>query len=456
MLTASAYAPGVHLYDGRGLSYERTRRTRPDTVIFTPSVRDVVALIAARPLKQWRYWHTKFNLVRAHQKPRSIVRDWTGMLDTAEDSHHGLADAWERITTIHEWCQANGMKRHTTAGAIGIALLTDRFSPNFTPLYARVKDEEAIRPALYGGRCQTFEDQLDDNHEYRGPIIYYDANGAYLDVIRSVAMPYPYRYLPYPNLRAEGVTDCTIEEPGKYPVLPHRDYFYTNRPKRGAWTNREIRRALDYGAKLKRVHGGLHYVRTTLALQPLGDWLAEQREKHDGTLRALFKKIPNAMIGRFASPPTVCLTKYRDGCDWRRHPRLVSAVSVHDGIMSVEITINKRAPWYASAWSAAILAEQRLRLHELITSLDRNGYNVLYCDTDGVMLGTCGNEYPITSSAVGGYKIEWEAERVYIHGTKAYVANTGAVKKAGARRDLPVEKRFGRVIDFAREPREIT
>ncbi|HEX4620633.1 MAG TPA: hypothetical protein VH208_03615, partial [Myxococcaceae bacterium] len=173
-------------------------------------------------------------------------------------------------------------------------------------------------------------------------------------------------------------------ETGAFPVLPSRSAnTFPVGEKRGIWTNAEIHRALDYWGRLKKIHGGIHYLAMTKALQPLGGFLAEEREREqDPVLGTLLKMIPNALVGRFAARPSVCVNRL-EASDWRHHPRFLSAVRVGEGVLSVELAGGRRPAWYAPAWSAQVLAAQRLELHEQLESWKRHGYEPLACDTDG-------------------------------------------------------------------------
>ena len=413
----------VAMWDGSSLWEDDAENAYAGARVFSRDVGSVVRVIATRPLARWRYWHRRGVLIRA-QKKSEIIRDYSGLYDVTFSKAEALESRelfrpWDALALIHEWCLANGLRSHTSAGAAGVELLSKKFTPNFPPLYADLAAEERLRDGLYGGRAETFGN---DGETINGTVIYYDANGAYLDVMRSVEMPYPYHYLPFPNLHAEGMTDCLITETGTLPVLPVRDKGFLPGRKRGTWTNREIRYAIECGARLHKVYGGIHYVRTTRVLQPLGEWLAEQREREQRpALRAFLKKIPNALIGRFASAPTVCVT--RQGDAWKTEMHHLTALKVAARVWSVEIPLRRRSPWYAVGWSAAILAEQRIRLHQSMASLAAAGYRVVYCDTDGIMLEVPDwLPLPPVSREIGKFKVEWIATGVAIRGIKCYVA----------------------------------
>ena len=443
LVTAFWDGEGVKMYDGRKLSVysANIRKIFTDTLVMTPDVIPLLLSVAERPLTSWRYWHRRFTLIRAHKAHKSVIRDWSGLIDPDDSDSQGLVNAWIDTAEIQQWCKRSNLPLRVSAGAIGIDLLnSEEFSPGFTPMWSRVQAEETLRASLYGGRAEVFWDRLHpSDHKYSGPVVMYDMNGAYLDVMRSLLLPYPYRFLISANWRVEGITEVTIEESAKYPILPVRYKGFPNGCKRGIWTNLEIRRAIDYGAKLICVHGGVHFSTRTKALQPLANHLVELRESEPhGALRQLFKKIPNALIGRFAAPPSVCVTKSITD-PWRSHPKLVSAIRVGDSAMSVELRVNRCTPWYAVGWSAYILAEQRLRLHSMIDELDRHGYDVLYCDTDSVMFGLNGLLAPPCSSAIGSYKREWLAHAVHIRGIKNYrtvtVDGESVSKHAGKKRN---------------------
>lgn len=443
----------VRLHDGATWSSGAITRKLDDTLVLTNDVRAVVTRIGRRPLGKWRFWHHRYNLVRAHRAGKALVRDWCSLgewLPRSRPIGEELGRVWLDVQEIRDWCETRaGVPFKPSASAVGVELLSRRFKPNFPPLYTNLTEEELVRPALYGGMVQVFPDELDARGYYAGDVIGYDANGAYLDVLRSVRLPYPYRFIPGAYLGAEGVSAVTIEERDGIPILPERDAGYRLGRKTGVWTNRELRYALDHGARLLAVHGGMQYVGTTPALLPLGEWLAEERERATpGAVKVFLKRVPNALIGRFATRPSVCVNHYKP--KWRelaRDPWVLSALPIAQGIVSVELARRRRSPWYASAWAIAITAEQRLRLHAKLTALKAEGYRPLYCDTDGVILGLNGRPLPPASATIGAYKIEWQGDALYVQGGKAYVAGRRelgavAVKRAGVPRETPLGQKF--------------
>ncbi len=430
----------VALISGRGVEYfDRPLRFNNST-IFAPDLQSIVSRAAERPLNLWRYWHNKGRLTSARRRDKTYLRDWSGLVDpglapTAVDEKTAV-EMYRQIWEINYWCEQRGLSYASSAGGVGIEILDNKFTPNFPPLYSGVKDENKIRPAIYGGRVEALVTESIKAHTF-----YYDQNAAYLDVIRTCELPYPYRIVDFPstNFCANGVTEITIEENTKYPVLPERYVGYLNGRKRGIWTNREIRRALDHGAKLIKIHKGLHYVANVKVLQPLAEYLGEERARADtDNLKSFVKRIPNALIGRFALAPLVCVNRVKNEKKWREDQRVISALYVRDDIHSVGYSINRRTKWGACAWSSEILAEQRLRIHEKMWELDRAGFDVLYIDTDGIIVASNGLELPPTSGEIGQYKISWQSEDLIIKSGKAYVAKTidGAtsVKNIGAPR----------------------
>lgn len=436
LLTLEPEGRGVAVWNGRERRHVREPLALEDTFAFAGELGPVIRTVCSRPLARWRFWHTRRGLVRANRATRAVLRQHSGLL--GESPPVTLQARHAALERIAAWCVAQGIPFKGSAGSLGMALFTKRFAPRFGPLRGRLQEDELIRPALYGGRAEAFH-----KGPYDARCCLVDRSGAYCAVLRDVAVPYPFDYVLGVNLRAPGVTECTITETAEFPVLASRSSnTFPRGEKRGTWTNAEIGRALDHGAKLKRVHGGLHYLANTRALRPLGEFLAEERMRvaAEPVLNTLLKMIPNALVGRFAAAPSVCVNRL-EASDWRNHPRFLSAVRVGEGVLSVELASGRRPMWYAAAWSAAVLAAQRLELHEQLVSWHRAGYTPLACDTDGIVLGVGRRPLPtFTRSGIGEMRVSWVAERCVIQGPKTYVAATaeGPVgRRAGVKRDQP-------------------
>lgn len=429
--------------EGRGVAVDdgvnRIHVTRPieltETTVFADELPAIVRTLCARPLRSWRFWHTRRGIIRANRATKAVLREQSGLI--GEDPlYQDLRLRWVACETVRQWCERQGIKFKGSAGGIGIELLTVKFPPPFAALRGRLSEDTPIRPAIYGGRAQAFF-----TGRYGHPCCLVDRTGAYCAVMRDLPLPYPYDYAWGPNLRAPGITEATIEETAAFPVLPRgASSEFPQGRKRGIWTNAEITRALDHGARLIKVHAGLHFIALTRALGALGRFLAEERERVslDTVLGGLLKRIPNALIGRFAAPPSVCVNRTPEGeKHWRANPKFLSAVPIGEGVISVELAAPRRPSWYAAAWSAAILAEQRLELHERIVSFTRAGYRVLSVDTDGLLLGLEGQPVPVfVGQGVGSYRVSWTADACVIRGPKTYTAETD-VGLVGKRAGVP-------------------
>lgn len=422
----------VRVDDGVTQEEWKSPPTLTNTTVFAEDLPRVIRVVCRRPLSGWRFWHTRRGLVRAVQATKATVRQEAGLLGEGSPAVT-LRDRWTALAVIREWCEDRGLPFKSSAGGFGVACLQDpRFAPRFAPLKGRMNEEGPIRAAVYGGRAESFF-----TGKYVGRCCLMDRSGAYNAVMRTAGLPYPYDYVQGVNFRTDGVSDVTIEERGPFPVLAAGvSSDYPEGRKRGVWLNTEIRRALDWGAKLKRIHGGIHFIARTKCLQPVAEFLAAEREIYRAVpvLNTFLKMVPNALIGRFAALPSVCVNRLEAG-DWRNHPRFLSAVKVGEGMVSVELALGRRPTWYAAAWAATVLALQRLELHEQMTSLSRHGYRILACDTDGMLVG-CGDRAlpPLPK----GYRFQWTGEACDVRGPKTYTAwLPGGVtgRRAGVPRD---------------------
>jgi len=241
------------------------------------------------------------------------------------------------------------------------------------------------RDGYFGGRVEVFRPQTD--HGWR-----YDIHSSYPAALKRTAIP---------------IGECTVRDdpkaaraawrkhlPGIYHAKVHvpLDTLIPPLPVRtedrlafpvgsffGAWTEIELRYAMEQGAKVTELCGAITWDTTDKIMAPFCDkvWKLRDREAKAGNkeLATWIKWLANSITGKFAMKPevTACRTSAEDpGDGWSlAHP--------HGNVWFT--TMRRYHACGHVQWSAYLTSEARIELHRQLLAA---GENAIYCDTDSV------------------------------------------------------------------------
>jgi len=225
--------------------------------------------------------------------------------------------------------------------------------------------------ARYGGRTEIFYTK-----PVKGRVYEYDINSSY---------PYAMKTERFPNLdtiqlgkkspdfSAEGVACCTVTCPDiEFPLLPYKSergskLLFPTGTFTGFWTYPEIRKALDLGYQIERVHRCIEYQSIKSPFAKYIDFLYSWRQKvraTDELMSYTLKIAMNSTFGKFGEEGELQVISRGKRYTLRQIPD-------HSNMV----------------WAAYILAYGRLNLYTYLIQATERG-ELLYCDTDSVFVKT--------------------------------------------------------------------
>ena len=281
--------------------------------------------------------------------------------------------------------------------------------------------------AYYGGRCEAFSRGKIENYKY------YDINSLYPSVMLDGVYPDSNtlritrhnRTLRYIHC-LEGVSDVTIYCPYmEYPLLPFRMDGKLKFPIgewRGHYSHLELRRAVELGYTIKKVHKTWYYTGTC---RPFIDFVRDLYEfrQNNPEISVVAKLIMNSLYGKFGQ-------KYGKKIDILSVDATLKQLSACtdiervNGYFIVKKLLKERA-FCVPAWALYVTAYGRIKLHDYISR-----YHAVYCDTDSIIT----RSDLVTSKDIGKMKLEHTIGTGYIIKPKMYmIDNIVKVKGIGKR-----------------------
>lgn len=265
--------------------------------------------------------------------------------------------------------------------------------------------DKACYDAYHGGRCDMY---------YTGEIDWTIPDGAptpgrtgeWYDIVSSypasMLEPLPLYFLGYYNwprsqmgveafLGFCGITECEVDIPVDFiTVLPVKDKgrltFPTGR-HRGRWTNIELLEAIKHGTKVISVTGQWrfeavpfmrNFVQTFYRLRQA----AKDAKDEFGTYA--YKILLNSAYGKLIE--TIDRKSYISRGEIKRHERDGAKIEATPTQGVFCVVSEEVGPFRHTAAGAYITALSRLRLFRKAKEMHERGANILYCDTDSLML----------------------------------------------------------------------
>jgi hypothetical protein len=288
-----------------------------------------------------------------------------------------------------------------------------------------------IREALFGGRTEAFKSYFKCNENQQ--ILYYDVCSLYPTV--NALDDYAIGYKRYVTITADDIASGEFFGVAKVDVIPPKDLYIPVLPDNSegkllfhlkpmyskTWTSIELKKALEMGYRITKIHSALQYTRHTGLMKHYVEKFIKLKIKCSGTLsqdkcddinriheklgltidlqaeetgdnpglRQVAKILLNSLWGKFGQRANMksyeFINKYNDFCrlmadntklpmGWEVINKDIIEFSYTDDID------NKLEASYISEITAVFTtANARLRLYDMLSFLDKS--QVMYCDT---------------------------------------------------------------------------
>jgi hypothetical protein len=258
--------------------------------------------------------------------------------------------------------------------------------------------------SYYGGRTEVLQRGKFENANY------YDYNSLYPSVMFDFEFPNPNsQRVSFLNTNKflniyDGVTEVTISSPTdlKIPLLPFRTteklIFPILQNVRSWYSNVELRKALEIGYTISKVHKSIYYKENCKPFKGYVETLYNLRLKYKSEknpMEFIVKLFMNSLYGKFGE-------KYGEITEMKPVVNLtdeeICGGYLQQGIFAYLTKIVEPALHCIPIWATYVTAYGRLKLYETLS------HNPIYCDTDSIIT----MEQLPNSNKLGELKLECE------------------------------------------------
>lgn len=282
-----------------------------------------------------------------------------------------------------------GVKVQSTGPATAIKI----FKKNFylaTMVIPEEHDIKEIRQGYYGGRCEVFRKGV-----ITGNILKYDVNSLYPFVMKKFRFPIPVYPVKTKSFPKYGVMKCVLEVPEmKFPILPVKTngkLYFPIGEIIGTYPVNLLNYALKNGYKIKEfIHAYSYpdycqpfigYVNTMYKLRKAG-----------GHENVIYKRLMNCLYGKFAQGNKRCIVD-------------VSTNDRNEEFLETRYETGDYPKFANQIWSIYTTGYALEQIHRWIVRCHKIG-DVLYCDTDSVIVRVNRGQSLPTSKRLGDMKLE--------------------------------------------------
>ena len=266
------------------------------------------------------------------------------------------------------------------------------------------KYDKYFRNSYYGGRTEV----LQKRGQYVYPAYYHDFNSLYPSVMLTGKYPNPetLKFLNVINTdmkfieEYEGVSDIEIEIPDmKYPPLPYKwngKLIFPIGTLRGWYNHNEIRLALKYGSKIKKIYSTVFSKETVNYFEDYVIQMYSKRlmyKSEGNTMGDLFTKLLlNSLYGKFAQKVErkelgfiFEEPKPKPGYQWIFEPYRDTNVGIWKLVDNEGKTVFKEGYNNIVSFASYTTSMARIKLYEAVQEVYKYGGEVYYTDTDSII-----------------------------------------------------------------------
>lgn len=307
-----------------------------------------------------------------------------------------------------------------TIASTSMSLFKNRFVGDMKIFGNKTDILKFLFEAFYGGRVETFKRGGYKHAKY------YDYNSLYPSIMEKEDYPDPntqrnsYKNTDRYIMNHEGVSDVLIEIPKMHiQPLPHKLNGLGTYPYgeiRGSYAHIELRNAIKYGAKIKKVYRSVYYLGT---MRPFYEFvkvlwaLRRKYQRENSPMEAVVKLLMNSLFGKFGEK----FEKYTEDIhqDFITIEQIKNAIEQIGDYYIVECDEQDPKSHCIPIWAIYTTAYGRVKMHNAMMKIYSE---VIYCDTDSMMV--LNGEMP-TSKHLGALKLEYEIKEGYSVRAKFYM-----------------------------------
>lgn len=282
--------------------------------------------------------------------------------------------------------------------------------------------QEDVYASYFGGRTELFR-----YGKVKGSLKYFDINSLYPSVMRDELFPNPFsRMAKTTNMSLKefkqvengfGMFDVEVPKSLHIPPLPVKmklktgiKLIFPTGKFTGYWTVVELKNAMKYGVKVKKIHYLYEFEEMIDLFSDFVNDMYEKRMKSKTMSDNKFYKVNmNSLYGKFAEKR-----------------RAVKYIDIEDGGVFDPIVFDKAQtseeylPFHNNTIiSSYVTSYARIKLYDYMMMVLKEGYEVLYCDTDSIIYKGAKNVFKETKE-LGGMKKEFDIVKAEFRGAKYY------------------------------------
>lgn len=275
-----------------------------------------------------------------------------------------------------------------TISGLSLKIFEKKFN-NVVKMKMNIKEDDLIRPAYYGGRCEVFGNPYKDDY-----IFHFDFSSMYTNKLKE-EFPYgDYKIIKNPkSFKKIGFYLVTVNSNiNKIPILPFRcketnKLLFPNGHFSGLYWYEELKLFVENGGVISKIELGIVFSKKGFIFKNFSNFCIENRKKSDLN-KILWKLIPNSFIGRMGLKPkeekTLILNKneykpweYDVISDKKINEQYLVRIRTKDNIEKISNNV---------IYPAIITSKARILWWKTAKDLVNNGGRILYCDTDSIFV----------------------------------------------------------------------